>query len=210
MSRVRTSLPAPNNMLEHSINSLNNFISGWYFEDTSICDELIEFHKNSKFKNPGVIGRTVGSEIKPVVDKSHKDSSDCQLDGDLLSKYFLSLKNIVDAYIEKYPFCNYYSPWKIVDRVNIQHYTKNGGYHAWHTERSASGPSLIASRHLTFITYLNTVQDKGETEFFHQNISVKAEKGLTIIWPVDWTFTHRGIASPTEDKWIATGWFNYV
>ena len=197
-------------MREHSINSLDNFIAGWYFEDLSICDEIIKFHNSSKSKIAGVIGKNIGSQNIPVVDKTHKDSVDCVLEGDMLSKYFTSLKDIVDAYIKKYPYCNNYSPWRIIDRVNIQYYPCNGGYHAWHTERMAANPNIISSRHLTFITYLNTVDDKGETEFLHQKISVKAEKGLTIIWPVDWTFTHRGIASPSEEKYIVTGWFNFV
>ena len=197
-------------MREHQVNSLDNFIAGWYLDDTSICDELIAFHEHSQNKTQGLIGKLIGSETRPVVDLNQKDSVDCPLEGDLLSKYFLSLKNIVDLYIEKYPCCNHYAAWKIIDRVNIQHYKRNGGYHAWHTERSAGNSHLIASRHLTFITYLNTVEDKGETEFLHQKLSIKPEKGLTIIWPVDWTFTHRGVSSPTEEKWIATGWFNYV
>ena len=40
-------------------------------------------------------------------------------------------------------------------------------------------------------------------------IKVKPEKGLTLIWPADWTFTHRGVPSSTETKYIVTGWFNY-
>ena len=59
------------------------------------------------------------------------------------------------------------------------------------------------------MTYLNDVTHKGETEFFHQKIKIKPEKGLTLIWPTDWTFTHRGIPSPTEEKYIVTGWFEY-
>ena len=66
-----------------------------------------------------------------------------------------------------------------------------------------------ASRHLTYMTYLNDVSDKGETAFYYQNIKIKPEKGLTVIWGTDWTFTHRGIASPTETKYIATGHYHY-
>jgi hypothetical protein len=54
------------------------------------------------------------------------------------------------------------------------------------------------------------VLDQGETEFFHQKIKFKPEKGLTLIWPADWTFTHRGIASLSEEKYIATGWLSFV
>jgi hypothetical protein len=68
----------------------------------------------------------------------------------------------------------------------------------------------MKSRHLVFMTYLNDVTDGGETEFFYQKLKVKPEKGLTLIWGADWTFTHRGITSPTQTKYIVTGWFNYT
>jgi hypothetical protein len=60
------------------------------------------------------------------------------------------------------------------------------------------------------MTYLNTVTDGGETEFFWQKIKVKPEKGLTLIWPSDFTHTHRGIPSPSQKKYIVTGWFNIL
>ena len=60
------------------------------------------------------------------------------------------------------------------------------------------------------MTYLNDVSDGGETEFFHQKLKVKPVKGKTVLWPTDFTHLHRGITSPTEDKYIATGWFNFL
>ena len=59
------------------------------------------------------------------------------------------------------------------------------------------------------MTYLNDVTDGGETEFLHQKFKIKPEKGLSIIWPADWTFTHKGVVSPTQTKYIATGWYEY-
>ena len=44
---------------------------------------------------------------------------------------------------------------------------------------------------LVFMTYLNTVTDLGGTAFKYQNLEVQAEKGLTLIWPSDWTHTHK-------------------
>ena len=61
-----------------------------------------------------------------------------------------------------------------------------------------------ALRHLVFMTYLNDC-DAG-TEFLFQDIKIQPKKGLTLIWPSDWTFTHRGIVSTTQEKFIATGW----
>ena len=60
------------------------------------------------------------------------------------------------------------------------------------------------------MTYLNDVTDQGETEWLHQNLKIKPKKGLTIFWPTDWTFVHRGITSPSQEKYIATGWYNYI
>ena len=60
------------------------------------------------------------------------------------------------------------------------------------------------------MTYLNDVDDGGETEFYYQKLKVKPRKGLTLIWPADWTHTHRGLSSPTQEKYIITGWLNYI
>ena len=59
------------------------------------------------------------------------------------------------------------------------------------------------------MTYLNTVEDGGGTHFRFQNLTQQAKKGLTLLWPTDFTHIHNGIVSPTEHKYIATGWFNF-
>jgi len=80
------------------------------------------------------------------------------------------------------------------------------GYHIWHCESSTRA---FSNRILAWTLYLNDVEDGGETEFYYQKLKVKPRKGLTLIWAADWTHTHRGIPSPTEEKYIITGWFNY-
>ena len=86
----------------------------------------------------------------------------------------------------------------------MQHYKPKGGYHRYHFERSADFKP-ISTRHLVFMTYLNTVTDKGGTEFYHQEMTTNAIEGNTVIWSSDWTHTHRGVPSPTQDKYIITG-----
>lgn len=192
-------------MKEHSVNQLNNFMAGWYLENTSLCDQIIDYHKNNEYKTEG-IQRVRGIDS---VDKTRKDSIDCTLKDPLLGKYYSELQKVVDVYVKKYPYCNSYDSWGTFEQINVQYYAPHGGYHNWHTERS-SGEGMTGKRHLVFMTYLNDVTDDGETEFYHQQIKIKPEKGLTIIWPADWTFTHRGITSKTQEKYIVTGWFNFV
>ena len=38
---------------------------------------------------------------------------------------------------------------------------------------------------------------------------MKPKKGLTIIFPAEWTHTHRGIVSHKDTKYLLTGWFTY-
>ena len=59
------------------------------------------------------------------------------------------------------------------------------------------------------MTYLNDVP-AGGTEFMYQKITIPAIKGLTVIWPSDWTHTHRGQISNEYKKYVLTGWFNYI
>jgi hypothetical protein len=190
-------------MREHRINYHNLFIAGWYNPNSSICDDLLEYFHLSEEKAPG---RSYVKTEK-VLDKKAKDSIDCIIkDPELQTRYIEYLQQSVDLYVTKYPFCNEYAPWTVIETIQIQQYPSGGAFFSWHTER---GTMSVLDRHLVFMTYLNDVTDQGETEFYHQNIKVKPEKGLTLIWPADWTFTHRGIASPSQEKFIVTGWFNF-
>jgi hypothetical protein len=189
-----------------------NFIGESFLKDLSICDDLINYHKNSEEKLSGVVGKS--TEIK-VVDKDIKLSTDVNISVDkackeiLFQKYFDELQIALNLYIEKYPHCNNQSPFTIIENINIQHYKANEGYFAWHCERGSS-IMPVATRHLVFMTYLNDVEDEGETEFYYQDLKVKPKKGKTLIWCSDWTHTHRGITSPTQEKYIITGWFNFI
>ena len=47
-------------------------------------------------------------------------------------------------------------------------------------------------------------------EVSNQKMIVNAEQGKTLIWPADWTHTHRGVGSLTEEKYIITGWYSFI
>jgi prolyl 4-hydroxylase len=192
-------------MNAHYINSTDSFIAGWYFEDTSICDKLIDHFNSSPLKAKGAVGR----DGQRVVNNEYKSCTEIHLiDRVLASEYVSQLLVATSKYKEKYPWCDYYGPWGIVEPANIQYYQPGEAFFGWHSERVDNSP-IGGSRHLVYMTYLNDVSDGGETEWFHQKIKIKPEKGLTVIWPADWTFTHRGVASATQEKYIATGWYNY-
>jgi len=187
-----------------------NFIKESFLDDLSICDELIELYKTSNNKHAGYLG---GKFINPNV-KLSTDLSFNPLDSSIknikvFQKYFMRLQSILQDYIKEYTFSNQGNPFYIIDAFNIQHYKPNEGYFGWHCERT-SNKEPITSRHLAWMTYLNDLTDEGGTEFYYQNLKIEPQKGKTVIFPCDWTHTHRGVVSKTQDKYIITGWFNFV
>jgi hypothetical protein len=192
-------------MKEHNINKKNNFILGYYFSDKKLCNNLINLFEKSNNKSEGRMGPC-------KIDKTKKDSIDLTFDINsqepLIQKYLKKLSLVLEQYKKKYRYAdNPQDSWNLEKNFNIQRYLPNQGFHSYHTERAGVASSL---RHLVFMTYLNDVKDNGETEWFYQNLKIKPETGLTVIWPTDWTFTHRGIPSKTETKYIVTGWYSYI
>ncbi len=184
------------------LNNLNNFIAGWYIEDQSLLDRLLVYARTNSDRGPA---QTRSGSVDPRV----KNSQDSRLDLDLslYSQYKSQLQLVLNHYMQRYPWSNSYSAFGLEYPVICQDYPPGGGFLQWHTERVAGG----SSRHLVFMTYLTDCNDGegGHTEFLHQEISVQPEKGLTIIWPTDWTHTHRGLPA-TVAKTVVTGWFKFL
>jgi|TARA_R110001632_G_scaffold4171_1_gene17888 hypothetical protein len=177
-----------------------NFIET-YKIDPTLCDKLIDYHKkNKEYKTIGFVGAG-------VIDKRIKDSTDSSFynssNNPHIQLFFKQLSDKLIIYMEKY---------KIKENVmtdvcnNIQHYDPKAGYPFLHYERAQD----CKSRQLVYMLYLNTVTDKGGTRFPYQKITTPATKGNLIIWPAEFTHPHHGIISKTQEKYIATGWFDIV
>ena len=192
---------------EVDLGGQNSFIGAWYLPELDVCDELIDYYRHSPVKVPGQFG-------KGEVDKDVKDSVDLQIQYDRFTdppvyRYIQNLTRVCNQYVEKYKGSTALDGWGIDENMAIQRYEAGGGYKQWHCERCGKEmPS--AARHLAFMTYLNDVSDAGGTEFLYQGITVQPKKGLTLIWPVDWTHHHRGVVSPAEEKYVITGWFSFM
>jgi len=78
-----------------------------------------------------------------------------------------------------------------------------GGFHSWHFE----GMGKTNERKLVVQLYMNDIDEAGETEFLYQNKRYSPKKNRLLIWPADWTHTHRG--NPPigiKNKYILTTW----
>ena len=183
----------------------SSFIGGWYMPE-EICDELIETYNNNKARwSPGAVGTTI--EVQENIKKNTEFFIKPNEYGLYLKNYIHHLNNVLYNYKEMYPYCSLeMNEWTINSTIKIQHYKPGEGFKQWHCENNGRG--YFKSRHLVFMTYLTNTENAG-TEFYHQNIKVPCEKGLTIIWPAGWTHIHRGVITKNEEKTIITGWYNF-
>lgn len=176
-------------------------MGGWFFPE-KVCDDLILYFNNNKDKwIEGAIG------VDHRIDKNVKDSFDISISRENYEEPFKTYRDYLQEtfrlYQKKYPELKMHDPWDVTDRYNIQYYKQGGGFKVWHSERMAG-----ENRLLVFMTYLNDVKDGG-TAFKYQQIAIPAQKGLTLIWPTDFTHTHKGVVSETKEKYIVTGWIGF-
>ena len=185
--------------------SKHTFMVGAYI-DLKLCDKIIEYHK--AFRHRSYQG-TVGSVLNSFVDKNTKESLDLHINKNisLFSEYNKELGKVMDLYEKKYKFVkNLEKINNIQENTNIQYYKPKCGFKKWHAERQGINSS---KREFVFMTYLNDVPNGGTDFYYYPELNLQAKKGLTIIWPSDWTHTHRGVISKTHEKYIVTGWFSF-
>jgi hypothetical protein len=168
------------------------------------CDKIIdifETHKNKQYTrldtNPGELSFMREDTsldlniIVPEVSKSFKQ--------DFFSRVY-------PTYSSKYSILESFSFHSIVD-PKIQKTLPTQGYHIWHCETQKLEYS---HRLMAFTVYLNDVKEGGETEFLYQSLRVLPKKGTVIIWPAGYTHVHRGNPPLSGEKYIITGWIEFI
>ena len=185
-----------------------NFIGNWNIEDDKLCQKIITFFENNpKIQIKGTTSGGVDEKVKKSTDITINPSDLKNKEYELFNEYFEKLYGCFTDYKDQYPFLKTFLKKIHIGPFNIQKYLKGDHFAKLHSERTD-----ISSIHRIFawMTYLNDVEDGGGTHFRFQNLTTKSKKGLTLLWPSDFTHMHNGIVSPTEHKYIATGWFNYL
>jgi hypothetical protein len=165
--------------------------------DESLCDDIIE--------NFDAMGNSATYDKL----RGYNRLNQKHLDSDILEAYTEAIENAFELYKKEYPWSNIMTtPWSFFPPFNLQKYNPGDAYNPMHIECGGPREGKI-QRKFGFTTYLNDIEEGGETEFLLQGIKVKPKKGLTVIWPAGWTHPHRGIPAPNESKYIVTGWAGY-
>ena len=191
----------------------DSFVHGCYIPH-KICDDLIDYFNDTpdRHENGQVYGTCEKHINELIEDTATKKSTDIHFylhqveDALILNDYITNLNLCIQEYEYKYERAKKLAQYGIRESVNLQKYEPTEGFKSWHCERDGKAQQ---TRCLAYMTYLNDVP-AGGTEFMYQKITIPAIKGLTVIWPSDWTHTHRGQISNEYKKYVLTGWFNYI
>ena len=185
-----------------------NFIGAWQFDELSLCDEIIDlFEANKELQQEGGVGLgNVDKRIKNSTDLIVQPTDIEREDYHSLKKFMKILHLCYLAYSEQWDIIPTFMNKIHIGRFNIQCYDSGGHFNKLHSERMSFG---TMHRLLAWMTYLNDVQEGGETEFPYYGLKIKPQKGKTLIWPAEWTHAHRGCPVGEDKKCIVTGWMHF-
>lgn len=113
--------------------------------------------------------------------------------------------NVYPEYANKFSILKTHSPHTNY-AFKVQKTEVGQGYHVWHAENTSREST---NRLLTWILYLNDVEEGGETEFLYYPKRIKPKTGRLILWPAGFTHTHRGNPPISNTKYVVTGWLEY-
>jgi hypothetical protein len=165
-----------------------------------LCNEIITMFELENGRYEGV---TIGG-----LNKNIKDTTD----------FIIPKKNIIWKKIEGFLYNELYSAIKLyfkdryspdnnftVDDFLIIKYEKNKGKYLTHNDFYINYNEK-KYRVITFLWYLNNINEGGETVFYNDNIKIIPETGKLILFPCSWTFPHSGSIPYSNNKYIITGW----
>jgi len=183
------------------------FVGCWNINDDNLCKKIIDFFEKRKdLQKKGVTGYGKDEKAKKSIDISldPKNLNDKEFEN--VKMYIDKLYECYQDYKEQWPFLKDNLKTLDIPSFNIQKYEVGGHYNLMHCERSS-----LQSMHRVFawMTYLNNVDDGGDTYFKHFDLKIKPQMGKTLIWPSEWTHAHRGELLNKGSKYIITGWMHF-
>ena len=189
-------------------NTSPHFIGSWIIEPVSICENLVNYFEVNQAKQTK--GRTTSGlnpSIKDSIDIMIKPKEIILPGNDVFKIYFEKLFECYKNYIHEWPFLEDLAQKLEIGSFNLQKYNPGQHFKKIHTERSSIDSS---HRVFAFMTYLNDPKEGGSTYFNHYDLEIQPRKGLTLIWPAEWTHAHKGNILKSGKKYIITGWINFT
>ena len=153
-----------------------SFIGAWNLSDASVCDAMIQFfNSESAQKKVGEIGSGIQPELKKSVDITIEPRFLEKAEYSPFKNYLKQLNECYELYKTEWPFLTGFLDTVHVGTFNVQRYLKGDHFKAVHAERMSLANS---HRLLAWMTYLNDVDDGGETVFHALRRQCKAQERI--------------------------------
>lgn len=184
-----------------------HFIGAWKMADAGVCDDLIGwFEARGAEHFSGRSAKGLDTTVKNSTDLSISPADLHSPGFEPVKAYLRHLEACAADYARAWPhFASMFSHVDVVP-FNIQRYLPGGHFQRVHAERMSFA---YIHRVMAWMTYLNDVEDGGETVFDHYGIAVKPVRGQTLIWPAEWTHAHHGAVVKSGRKYVITGWMHF-
>lgn len=180
-----------------------------------LCFDILNLFENEN-KYEGITAGGLNKSVKDTTEVQIPQNSKSPLFNKLrtlldkelsnnIKKYVNNINNFVSEHEEnsenKFKIFNDFLSY---DTMQIQKYDKQKGRYVYHHDFIIQEKEK-RYRVITFIWYLNNVEEGGETEFW-SDYKIKPTAGKLVLFPASWTFPHRGKMPISNDKYIITGW----
>jgi hypothetical protein len=189
-----------------------------------MCDKIIKYFEEEENKYTGITFKGLDKKVKDTTDYIIPLSNDesCkwyEINNKLNNELDKNLKIYINTLDNKENFksknnYDYESDYMhlsteviLINNFMIQRYNKSIGKYVYHDDFSVD-INKNSYRVITYLWYLNDVEEGGETEFFGGEFKMKPEAGKILFFPSFWSFPHRGNMPKSSNKYIITGWLH--
>jgi hypothetical protein len=200
-----------NNTMKNYIYKNNNSIS------PELCEDIIKMFEEENNKYEGVTFGGLDKNIKDTTDfiipKNNEkwNKINTFLDTEIKNNikiYLDELNNKIDFQNKEQNTTLEYKIFKNTSFTNsnymIQRYLKGKGKYIYHNDFSINYENKTY-RTITYLWYLNNVDEGGETVFFG-DYKINPKAGTLIFFPATWCYPHTGKMPISSNKYIITGW----
>lgn len=127
---------------------------------------------------------------------------------DFVPEYYERVKQVYEHY-KSVVDTDFFTDKFALEEARMKRYEANDhDQFGWHTD---VGDKFSSSRFLVMFTYLNDVEEGGETQFESElEYSVKPVCGRMVVFPPMWMFAHRGKKPISGPKYILSTYLHYV
>jgi len=169
--------------------------------EPEVCDFLIQFFDSQTQLHERIENDSRPNFTQINLTENFKISSDVKLIHDIIIKNAFAYRDEYYEFVDKRVFPESHA----FEQFRIKKYNP-GGTDMFNTHVDVQDYAS-ARRYLSYLWYLNDVDEGGKTIF--SGLTIQPKKGTLLMFPPLWMFPHKGEPPISGPKYILTGYLHY-